>query len=80
MGRGVHGSSWVGLGGFFDPTHHGGFKKIQPNPTHYKGTTQPKPTHIDWVEPMGWTIFFLLLLLLTWAGKIYIPPATWVDK
>ena len=58
VGRGVHGLGWVGLGGFFDPTHHGGFKKIQLNPTHYRGSTQPNPTHIDWVEPMDWTIYF----------------------
>ena len=25
---GVHGSSWVRLRGFFDPTHHGGSKKF----------------------------------------------------
>ena len=34
--RGVHGSGWVGLRGFFDPTCHGGSKKnsTQPNLTH----------------------------------------------
>ena len=32
--RGVHGLGWAGLREFFDPTHHGGLKKIQPNPTH----------------------------------------------
>ena len=31
-GKGVHGSGWVGLKGHFNPTHHGGWKKIQPNP------------------------------------------------
>ena len=51
--RGVHGSGWIGLRRFFDLTHHGELKKIQPN-----------PTHVGRVEPMGWTIFFLLLLLL----------------
>ena len=35
--RDVHGLGWVWLRGFFDPTHHGGSKKIQPNPT------QPNP-------------------------------------
>ena len=32
----VHGSSWVGLRGFFDPTHHDESKKnsTQPNPSH----------------------------------------------
>ena len=39
--RGVHGSGWVGLRGFFDPTHHGGSKKIQPNLTHHISPTQP---------------------------------------
>ena len=37
--RGVHRSSWVGLRGIFDPTHHGGSKKIQPNPTHHISPT-----------------------------------------
>ena len=33
--------AWVGLKGFFDPTRHGGSKKIQPNPTYYISPTQP---------------------------------------
>ena len=39
----VHGSSWVGLRGFFDPTctMMSQKKKIQPNPTHR-------------ISPMGW--------------------------
>ena len=41
--RGVHGSGWVELRGFFDPTHHGGTKKIKPNPTHHINPTQPNP-------------------------------------
>ena len=32
MSRGVHGS---GCGDFFYLTHHGGLKKIQPNPTYH---------------------------------------------
>ena len=41
--KGVHGSCWVGLRGFFYPTHHGGSKKnsTQPNPSH-----KSNPTHI----------------------------------
>ena len=50
--RGVHGSSWVRLKGIFDPTHHGGLKNIQPN-----------PTHMGRVEPMGWTIFFITIII-----------------
>ena len=38
------GCAWVGLREFFDPTHHGGSKKIQPNPSH-----KPNPTHMGWV-------------------------------
>ena len=45
--KGVHGLGWVGLRGFFDPTHCGGSKKIQPN-----------PTHMGRVEPMGLTNFY----------------------
>ena len=57
----MHGSGWVGLRGFFDPTHHGGLKK--------SNSTQPTQIRLGWVESMGWTVFiiiiFLLLLLLT---------------
>ena len=63
MSRGVHGSGWVGLRGFFDPTHHGGSKKIQPNPTQpnpslKSNPTQPNPTHMGRVESMDLTIFY----------------------
>ena len=34
LSRGVRRSSWVELRGFFDTTHHGGSKTIQPNPTY----------------------------------------------
>ena len=51
--RGVHGSSWVRLRGFFDPTHHGGSKKFQPNPS-----LKSILTHMGRVEPMGLTILF----------------------
>ena len=64
--KGVHGSSWVELRGFFNITHHGGSEKFN-------------PTQMSWVGS-GWTHgldnFFLLLLLLNWP-KIYIsylPP------
>ena len=42
--RGVHGSGWVELRGFFDPTHHDRSKKIQPNPS-----LKFNPTHMDQV-------------------------------
>ena len=58
ISRGVHGSGWVELRGFFDPTHHGESKKIQPNPT------QLTWVKLGQVEPMGLTIFYLLLLNL----------------
>ena len=32
--RNVHGSGWIKFRRFFDPTHYGESKKIQPNPTH----------------------------------------------
>ena len=32
LSKGVHESGWVKFRGFFNPTHHGGLKKIQPNP------------------------------------------------
>ena len=55
----------------FYPTHHGGSKNIQPNLIHHINPTQPTWVGLGWVEPMDWTIFFLLLLLLNWAEKIY---------
>ena len=39
----------VGLMKFFDPTHHGGLKKIQPNSTHCISPTQPNPHESSWV-------------------------------
>ena len=59
----VNGSSWIRLRGFFDLTLHGRLKKIQSNLTHHISPTQPNPHGSDRVEPMGWTIFKLLLLL-----------------
>ena len=44
--RDVHGSSWIGLRGFFYLTLYGGSKKIQPNPTHHISLTQSNPTHM----------------------------------
>ena len=59
----MHGSGW----GDFDPTHHGGSKKIQPNPIHHISPTEPNP------HGSGWTHVFdkllLLLLLLNWVEK-----------
>ena len=49
---------------FFNPTHHDGLKKIQPNSTHHISPTKPNPTHMVRVEPVGWTTFLLLLLLI----------------
>ena len=63
ISRGVHGSSWIGLRGFFDPIHHGGSKKIQPNPTYHISPTQPIWVGLGRVELMSWTNFLLLLLL-----------------
>ena len=57
--RGVHGSGWVELRRFFDLTHHGGSKKIQPNPTHHINPTQPNPTH------MGLTNFIIIIIKLS---------------
>ena len=55
--KGVHGSSWVRLRGFFDPTYHGGLKKIQPNLSRKSNPTQP-----TWVELNPWVEQFFLLL------------------
>ena len=51
--------AWIGLREFFDPTDHGGSKKIQPNPTHHISPTQPT----GWVEPIGWTNFIIIIKL-----------------
>ena len=58
--RGVHGSSWVGVRGFFDQTHHGGSKKIQPN-----------PTHMGQVESMGWKNFIIIIIIIKLNRKKY---------
>ena len=47
--RGVHGSGWVGLRGFFDPTCHGGSKK---------NSTQPNLTHMGRVESIGLSNYY----------------------
>ena len=52
------GCAWVGLRGLFDLTHHGGSKKIQPNPTHHIHPTQPTWVRLDRVEPMGLAIYY----------------------
>ena len=65
MVRGVHGLGWVRLRGFFDPTHRGGLKNIQPNPNHHISPTQSNPYGSGWVGLNPWIEqFFLLLLLL----------------
>ena len=63
--RGVYGSGWVGFRGFFDPTDHGGSKKIQPNPSHKSNPTRPNPTHMGRVEPMGLTIYLFIIIKLS---------------
>ena len=60
--RSVHGSDWVGLREFFDLTYYDGLKKIQSNSTHHISPTQPNPTHMGQVEPIGWTIFFITII------------------
>ena len=59
-GRGVHGSGWVGLRGFFDLTYHCGLKKIQPNPTQPITRIQPNPHELDWVGLNPWARHFFL--------------------
>ena len=55
----MHGSGRVELRGFFDQTHHSGLKKkIQPNPTHHIS-----PSHRGGIEPMGWTILFITIII-----------------
>ena len=57
--------------GFFDPIHHGGLKKIQPNP-HESG----------WVglNPRVGLIYLFIIVIIKLGRKKYIAPATWVDK
>ena len=43
--RGVHESDWVGLRGFFDLTHNGGSKKINPTQPSHKSNS----IHMGWV-------------------------------
>ena len=71
--------AWVGLRGFFDLTHHGGSKKIQPNltqpnPTYHISPTQPNPTHMDRVEPMGMKFFIIIIKLSKKNIKILKKP------
>ena len=59
---------WVGLGGFFDLTHHSGSKKIQPNLTHHISPTQPNPIQSTWfglgrVEPMSLKNFIIIIII-----------------
>ena len=50
--KNVHESDWVELMRFFDSTHYGELKKIQPN-----------PTHMGRVEPKSLTIFFISIII-----------------
>ena len=64
-------SAWVRLRGFLDQTHHGGLKKIQSNQTHH---IQPNPTQLTWiglgqVKLMGWTIFFIITIIIKLSKK-----------
>ena len=61
--RGVHGSSWVRLRRFFDPTHHGGLKKFN--------LTQPNPHELGWVELNPWVEqnFFFITIIIKLSKK-----------
>ena len=57
----MHGSGWVKLRGVFDPTHHGGLKKIQLNPTYYISPTQPTRVGMNpWLDNFFITIIIKL--------------------
>ena len=60
----VHGSSWVGLRGFFDLTHYGGSKKIQPNPTQLITYVQPNPIQPIWVRLNPWIGKFIIIIII----------------
>ena len=70
--RGLHGLGWIGLRRFFDPTHYGGLKKIQPSPTYYVS-----PIQLTWVGLNSWVgqIFFITIIIKL-SRKKYITPAT----
>ena len=69
---GVHGSGWIGLREFFDPTHHGGLKKIQPITGVQPNPTQPTWIRLGWVKPMGWTIFIIITIIIKLNKNIYL--------
>ena len=50
-------------------------KKIQPNPTQPNPSHKSNPTHMGRVEPMGWTTFFITIIIKL-SRKKYIKPAT----
>ena len=52
--RSVNVSAWVGLRDLFNPIHHGGLKKFQPNPIYHR--VQPNLRKSGWTH--GWTTFF----------------------
>ena len=57
----------VGLRGFLNSNYHGGLKKTQPNPTHYRGPTQPKP------RGLGWTVFLITIIIIIKLNIIKTP-------
>ena len=71
--RGVYGSGWVGFRGFFDPTDHGGSKKIQPNPSHKSNPTQPNPYGSGWVglNPWVWQFIIIIIIIIKLSRKKY---------
>ena len=66
--KGVLGLGW---GDFLTQPIMVGQKKFNP--------TQPNPTHMGRVEPLGWTIF-IIIIIIKLSRKKYITFATWVDK
>ena len=64
--RDVHGLGWVRFSGFFDSIHHGGLKKIQPNPTHHVN-----PTQLTWVGLNPWVgqIFIIIIIIIIKLSK-----------
>ena len=71
----MHKSGWVGLREFFDPTHYGGLKKIQTNPT--------QPTWVG-LNPLVGQFFYITIIIklskIYIYIYIYITPATLTDK
>ena len=53
LNRDLYESGWVGLRGFFNPTHYCGLKK-----------TKPKTTHMNQIGSMDWIKFFLITIII----------------